>query len=328
MGRNGLISIEADISNVGQGDATATTVRLYQSADVVITASDSELWKAAVPALRAGETHYQWTRQVPEEVAERYNYAAGEERYWQPIVVSGPSSLGTVFYGLCVDPVPGEPEPPPHWTFGSNCKVLPVTTDSRPPYWTRWHPLIFIGSDPSACTDLGYVGEDGITISHFAQSPRSVYLYEARYADQQTITVMVDQGFAQSRADELAALYARRVGLLPARSVLEELIILVCCSWYDGDTPWHGGSGAITWAVPHIKVAFYLDDLGPDDGCLRVQVALSFLAKPRTPQQIAYLHSRSGWGGLIGAPRALLESGSERRRRMAQGLVDVGLEIR
>ena len=100
------------------------------------------------------------------------------------------------------------------------------------------------------------------------------------------------------------------------------------CSWYDGDTPWHGGSGAVTWTVPHIKVAFYLDDLGPDDGCLRVQVALSFLAKPRTPQQIAYLHSRSGWGGLIGAPRALLESGSERRRRMAQGLVDVGLEIR
>ena len=60
---------------------------------------------------------------------------------------------------------------------------------------------------------------------------------------------------------------------------------------------------------------------------LRVQVALSFLAKPRTPQQIAYLHSRSGWGGPIGAPRALLESGSERRRRMAQGKVDVGLEI-
>ena len=176
------------------------------------------------------------------------------------------------------------------------------------------------------------------------------------------------------------------------------------CSWYDGDTPWHGGSGAVTWAVPHIKVALYLDDLGPDDGCLRVlpgahrnylrmiddrwceppdyflpvrnrntrddfrpwglapkevphiplpsrpgdvlvftedlphaafgstglrlQVALSFLAKPKTPQQIAYLHSRSGWGGHIGAPRALLESGSARRRRMAQGLVDAGLEIR
>ena len=42
------------------------------------------------------------------------------------------------------------------------------------------------------------------------------------------------------------------------------------CTWYDGDTPWHGGSGAVTWAVPHIKVSLYLDDLGPDDGCLRV----------------------------------------------------------
>ena len=37
-----------------------------------------------------------------------------------------------------------------------------------------------------------------------------------------------------------------------------------------GDTPWHGGSGVVTWGLPHIKVSLYLDDLTADDGCLRV----------------------------------------------------------
>ena len=175
------------------------------------------------------------------------------------------------------------------------------------------------------------------------------------------------------------------------------------CTWYQGDTPWHGGSGVVTWRVPHIKVSLYLDELGLDDGCLRVlpgahrnylrmiderwsdapdyfipvrnrntrsdfrpwglppdqvphiplptrpgdvlvftedlphaafgsaglrlQVALAFLANPRTPEQIAYLRSRAAWGGELSAPRALLESDSPRRRRMAQPLADLGLGV-
>ena len=101
----------------------------------------------------------------------------------------------------------------------------------------------------------------------------------------------------------------------------------------DDFRPW----GLAPQEVPHVllptrpgDVLVFTEDLPHaafGSGGLRLQVALSFLAKPRTPQQIAYLHARSGWGGPIGAPRALLESGSERRRRMAQGLVDVGLEI-
>ena len=141
-GVNGLVSIEASISNAGKGVATATTIRLYQSEDAAITTSDTEIWTATVPALAAGETHYQWTSNVPAEVAERY-YETGEEHYWRPIVVSAPSAPGTVFYGLCVDAVPGEPEhpPPPHWTFGSNCSVFAVTADSRVPYWQSRVPF-------------------------------------------------------------------------------------------------------------------------------------------------------------------------------------------
>ena len=41
-------------------------------------------------------------------------------------------------------------------------------------------------------------------------------------------------------------------------------------SAHVGDTPWHGGSGVITWGVPHIKVCLYLDDLTATKGCLRV----------------------------------------------------------
>lgn len=41
-------------------------------------------------------------------------------------------------------------------------------------------------------------------------------------------------------------------------------------SAHVGDTPWHGGSGVVTWAVPHVKVSLYLDDLTAANGCLRV----------------------------------------------------------
>lgn len=238
---NGLMYISATITNIGDADAPATTVRLYrsdQSAESAITASDKELWKAAVPALRVGgET---WTGDVPD-------YAVGEEDYWHipgknrggevmwNVAMIAPSSPGTVFYWLCVDPVPGEvdrvgrvsPRPP---ASAPNCRVLEVTVDSDTPSdWPR-SPFLIADSDPSTYTDLAWVGENRIRVAHSEQSPRSVYVYEARYADQQTISVMVDQGFARSRADDLATFYARRVGQLPARSALDEFVVLVCCS--------------------------------------------------------------------------------------------------
>ena len=106
---DGLLYISVTIENAGDARAPATTVRLFQSDQWVstpeIAAFETELWKAAVPALRAGET---WTGDVPD-------YAVGEEDYWyRPghnergqrmwnTAVIAPSSPGTVFYRLCVD---------------------------------------------------------------------------------------------------------------------------------------------------------------------------------------------------------------------------------
>ena len=199
---HGLMYISAKLQNVGHADAPATTWRF--------TASNTELWKAAVPAIRVGET-------------------------WESdeIAVIAPLSLGTVVYRLCVDPVPGEGD-------ASNCYVQAETVDSRlPSYWRR-APYLITDSDPSSYIGLGWVGENRIRVAYSGQSPRSVYVYEARYADQQTISVMVDQGFSRSRADELAIFYARRAGQLPARSALDELAVFVC---YESDGPYQACQG-------------------------------------------------------------------------------------
>ena len=235
IGPNGLIYISATIRNSGDADAPATTVRIYQSdqsADAAITDSATEIWKAAVPALRPGE---EWTGDVP-------GYAIGEESYWQDhglggrvmwnVVMIAPSLSKTMFYGLCVDRVQGTPD-----RGLRNCHVNEVTIDPHTPsYWGRPSPPFLIAdSDASAFADLSYVGEYQARVAYSTHSSRSVYGYEARYADQQTISLMVDQGFSRSRADELATFYARRVGQLPARAALDQFMVLVC---YEDDGPY------------------------------------------------------------------------------------------
>ena len=224
---NSIIYIAASIVNGGDADAPATTVRLYQSdqsADAAMAASDTELWKAAVPALRVGE----W-----------WNEGAV---MWHVAMIA-PSSPGKVFYWLCVDPVPGEVDMAGRvWpAVAPNCLVHAVTVDSdTPSYWQKKAPFLIADSDPSPYTDLTSVGENRISVAYSAQSSRSVYVYEARYPDQQTISVMVDQGFSRSRADDLATFYARRVGQLPARSALDEFVVLVC---YENDGPYQACQG-------------------------------------------------------------------------------------
>lgn len=244
--------ISTRIENYGFADAPATTVRLYQSdqsADAAIAASDTVLWMAAVPALRAGET---WIGNVPDY------YTVEEEEYWQERVEKGdvvwnaavmaPSAPGRVFYWLCVDPVPGEDV---NMGGQPNCDVdggklgSPRTPSFYSEYWDPSgdgaHTLILItDGDPSWYTDLAWVGENRISVTHSEQSERTVYVYEARYADQQTISVMVDQGFSRSRADELATFYARRVGQLPERSALDEFVVLFS---HDGPGPTYASRG-------------------------------------------------------------------------------------
>ena len=74
----------ATVSNQGEGQSAATTVRYYRSRDATITPSDSEEGTDAVGA----KGHLQ-------------NYAA-------TIRLTAPSTAGTYYYGACVDAVPGE----------------------------------------------------------------------------------------------------------------------------------------------------------------------------------------------------------------------------
>ena len=80
----GTFTFSAMVRNVGDGDAAATTLRYYRSTDATITTSDTSVGTDAVGALGAGATSN------------------------EDIALTLPSSVGTYYYGACVDAVPGE----------------------------------------------------------------------------------------------------------------------------------------------------------------------------------------------------------------------------
>ena len=80
----GKFSIQAHLRNTGGSESGATTVRIYRSADTTITTSDTEVATAAVTSLEAGARPKQWVN------------------------ITAPSTVGTYYYGACVDSVTGE----------------------------------------------------------------------------------------------------------------------------------------------------------------------------------------------------------------------------
>ena len=80
----GTFTFSAMVRNVGDGDAAATTLRYYRSTDATITTSDTEEGTDAVEALGAGATSN------------------------EDIALTLPSSVGTYYYGACVEVVAGE----------------------------------------------------------------------------------------------------------------------------------------------------------------------------------------------------------------------------
>ncbi len=77
-------ALSATVSNAGDGEAPATTLRYYRSTDATITTSDTEVGTDAVAALAASGTS---SRSVD---------------------LTAPSTAGTYYYGACVDAVTGE----------------------------------------------------------------------------------------------------------------------------------------------------------------------------------------------------------------------------
>ena len=104
-------TLSTTVRNEGEGDAAATTLRYYRSADATITASDAEVAMDAVAELAA----------------------AGSSR--QSEQLTAPSSPGTYYYGACVDTVRDESD------TTNNCSTSVQVTvpepETEPETWSR-----------------------------------------------------------------------------------------------------------------------------------------------------------------------------------------------
>lgn len=99
-------TLGGDVHNRGPGDASATTLRYYHSADGAITTSDTELASEGVAQLVSNEASAHAT------------------------ALSAPSDAGTHYFGACVDAVGNEPD------VANNCSgavELLVWRRNRPP---------------------------------------------------------------------------------------------------------------------------------------------------------------------------------------------------
>ena len=80
----GSFTLSVPVTNSGDAEAAATTLRYYRSTDATTTTGDTSVGTDAVGALAAG--------------------ADGDES----IDLTAPSTAGTYYYGACVDAVAGE----------------------------------------------------------------------------------------------------------------------------------------------------------------------------------------------------------------------------
>ena len=96
-------TLSATVTNAGDGESVATTLRYYRSTDTTITTSDTEVGTDAVGALAAS--------------------GASD----QSIDLTAPSTAGTYYYGACVDSVFGESD------TSDNCSAALTVTVNLPP---------------------------------------------------------------------------------------------------------------------------------------------------------------------------------------------------
>ena len=115
-------SIQTIVTNVGDGESAATTLRYYLSADAAITTSDTAVGTGIAGALAASEA------------------SNGS------VMLTAPSSPGTYYYGACVDAVTDESDTNNNCSSSVQVKVL--TTQPQ----ISGHPDLVVGS-PSVSTD-------------------------------------------------------------------------------------------------------------------------------------------------------------------------------
>ena len=147
-------TLSATVRNQGDGSSSATTLRYYRSINNRITTDDTEVGTDAVSALSASGTSD------------------------ESIGLTAPASVGTYYYGACVDAVTGESDtsnncsdavtvtvgaPPPDLVVGS-----PSVSNSSPVTGASFTLSATVrnqGSGPSAATTLRYYRSTDATIT-------------------------------------------------------------------------------------------------------------------------------------------------------------------
>ena len=147
-------TLSATGRNQGSGPSAATTLRYYRSTDATISGTDTEVGTDAVGSLAASGTSD------------------------ESIGLTAPASVGTYYYGACVDAVTGESDtsnncsdavtvtvgaPPPDLVVGS-----PSVSNSSPVTGASFTLSATVrnqGSGPSAATTLRYYRSTDATIS-------------------------------------------------------------------------------------------------------------------------------------------------------------------
>ena len=130
-------TLSVTVSNTGDGESPATTLRYYRSTDATITTSDTQESTDAIPELSAAGTSS------------------------QSVDLKGPFTPGTYYYGACVDTVTGESD------TTNNCSTsVPVTVPEPKPDLVVESPSVD-DSGPTAGTTFtlsATVRNDGVEL--------------------------------------------------------------------------------------------------------------------------------------------------------------------
>ncbi|MCY3819784.1 MAG: hypothetical protein OXH52_10555, partial [Gammaproteobacteria bacterium] len=106
--------LRALVTNTGDDDAPATTLRFYRSADAAITTGDTQEATVSVPALSASST------------------SSADDSEWGSVNLTAPSTAGTYYYGACVDSVAGESDTSDNCSSGAEMTVTAKVAGTAP----------------------------------------------------------------------------------------------------------------------------------------------------------------------------------------------------
>ena len=148
------VKLHLTITNQGKAAADSTRLRFYRSEDATISAEDTELRVVRINQLGAGR----------------------RMTTWAPLL--GPSSLGTYYYGVCVDAVPSEADTTNNCSAAFEITVEPLSGGTP--------VLVLVGTIPTQV--LGIEGAPAV-VDVADNFLGNVERYIARSSEQRVVSV-------------------------------------------------------------------------------------------------------------------------------------------